>query len=383
MEPKPFEKPASSSPIPVYIAPAMDSSDEISLVDLWRVIQRRKVIILVSLLLSVLLALTYLVVVTPVYKANAYLLPPQQDKIQRLLIGHQIRQEDVDTNQYTPKNVFDAFLDTLKSRGVRREFFENNGLIKHYASNDSANNSNVEDAFYELFNERLKVEIDKQNLSFVTISFRDSDPKMAAQWLNQFIDFANKRTVLQLLSDVNAAIQSEMGEVRHQLDSKLKVAEQRRLDRIITLREALHVAKSLDIRDASSFSQTAERTSSGLAINTAEVPLYMRGIEALSSEISVLQARKSDEPFAEGYRVLQEKLAFLEGISISADALSAVTIDMAANIPFRAEKPRKGRIIILAVFLGIMVGLFLAFATEFFYKLRQQSGKEMVIESLP
>ena len=92
--------------------------------------------------------------------------------------------------------------------------------------------------------------------------------------------------------------------------------------------------------------------------------------------MSVLEARNSDEPFITGYRDLQERQAFLEGISIDAGTLSAVTLDEAARIPFRTDKPRKGVVILVMAVLGMMIGLFAAFLTEQFSKPDQQSDRE-------
>ncbi len=374
MDSRSFDKHAATRPVSVYIAPTMDESDEISLVDLWCVVVRRKAIILLSLLLSMLLAFAYLFFAVPVYKANAYLLPPQQQNIQGLLIDYR-GIEGIDVSRYTPKGVYRAFLDNLNSQGLHHEFFDNHELIKHYTAGKSTKDINADRVFDELFNERLKVQVDKKNTSFVTVSFSDSDPELAAQWLNEIIDFANKRTVHQLFGNVNAAIQSEIGQVRYQLGLKLKFSEQRRSDRITNLKEALSIARTLGIKDTSAFPSMADKSQAGLAVNTAQVPLYMRGSGALETEIAVLESRKSDEPFIGGFRDLQERRAFLEGISIDTDVLSAVTIDAVAKTPYRAERPRKLLLIFAAATLGLIIGVFLVFVAEFRSKIYHEHEK--------
>jgi len=371
MESRSLDNHVAASPVPVYIASTMNESDAISLIDLWSTIARRKAIVLVSFFLSVLLAFVYLFFAEPEYQANTYLLPPQQQAIQELLIDYR-GIEGVKVNRYTSESVYDAFLDNLKSQGVRRKFFDDHDLMKHYTAGKSAKDNDVDRVFEENFDEKLKVRVDTQNTSFVTVSFSDRDPKLAAQWLNQLIELANGRTVRELSSDVTAAIRSEIGKIRFQLDSKLKLAERRRLDKIIALKEAFHVAKALGIRDASAYSKVEQKTQSELVVNTAEVPPYMRGTKALEAEISVLEKRVSDEPFIEGFRDLQEKRAFLEGISIDADALSAVTIDAVAKMPYRAERPRKLLLISIAAMLGIMIGIFLVFVAEFRPKIHDE-----------
>lgn len=353
-------------PIPVYIAPVVDQTREITLVELWRMIVRQKAIVLFSILSFLLLALAYSFLSKPLYKANIDLLPPKHQMIQGLLVEYQ-NLRVIDPDRYAPDFVFDAFLGNLRSLALRREYFENRGLIKHYATDKSADGVNPDRIFDELFNKRLQVQIDRQNASFVTASFTDGDPQLAVRWLDEFIDLANRRTVDQLAGGVNAAIQSQIQQISRELDSKLKLAKQRRLDSIVALREALRIAEALGIRDSSLFSNDAlfskdmQKSISGLAVNTAETPLYMRGSEALRTEMSVLEARKSDEPFIEGFRDRQERLALLQAISIDTDALSAVTRDSNAKIPYRPEGPGKLLVISLALVAGIMVGIILAF----------------------
>jgi len=377
MESRSLENSSDPHPIPVYIAPYQDRGDEVNLIELWRVIARRKGIILLSLLASMMLAAIYIFFAEPVYKANAYLLPPQQKNIQGLLIDYRDI-EGIDIDRYTPESVYSAFLDNLKSQGVRREFFDKHELIKHYASGKLVEDINADRIFEEFFNEQFNVQVEKQDISFVTVSFSDGDPKLAAQWLNEVIDFANMRTVRQLFSDVNAAIQSEIGKVRYQLGSKLKLAQQRRRDTIVTLSEALRIANTLGIKDANAFSKMAGQTQSVLAVNTAAVPLYMRGTKALETEIAVLESRKSDESFIKGFRDLQERLAYLEGISIDTNLLSAVAIDQEARVPYELEKPRKLLIFMLASLLGLAGGSLLAIFMELFSRIKGASQSDPV-----
>ena len=253
----------------------------------------------------------------------------------------------------------------VPSSGLRREFFDRDNLVTHYVNEETDTEFNVDRIFDTKFNKSFQVQVDTQNPLFVTVSLAYSDPELVTQWLNQFIDFTNERTVHQLFSDVDSTIQAEIKRVRYQLASKFKLAEQRRHDRIISLQEALRVAKALGITEAGAFPMAADENPAGIAVNTAQVPLYMRGTKALETEITVLESRKSDEPFIQGLRDLQERLSFLEDLFVDADKLSAVTVDAVAKKPYRAERPRKLLLIAIAAMLGFMIGIFLVFIAEF------------------
>lgn len=372
MESKSFEKSADVPPISVYLTPVGDRNDEVSLLALWQIILRRKRIVLLSLLAALLLAITYVMTLRPLYRADAYLLPPPQQNIQGLMIDYG-GGNSLEIRRYTPDLVYKAFLTNLKSKGVRREFFDTHDLAGHYLIGEPYTDADIDRAFDVAFSENLEVRLDKQDISFVTVSFTDQDPTLAAEWLNELIVFVNQRTVDQLFEEVNAAIREQIEQVRYQLASKLKLAAQRRNDRILDLQEALRVAIALGIENTGGLTPTIAKETTSIGVNTAEIPLYMRGKKALEAEIAVLESRKSDEPFIVGLRDLQEKQALLEGITIDRDKLSAITIDVAARTPYRSEKPRKTLIVILATLSGLMVGIFLVFIAEFWSKVRSQS----------
>ncbi len=359
-------------PVPVCVVSYADQNDEISLIDLWRTIAARKMLVILSVLVAMVLAYVYVSLAEPLYRAEANVLPPQQQDIQGLMINY-LETENLNIERYTPDLVYQSFLRNLKSKGLRREYFDANGLVAHYLGDHLDKEANIDRIFDKKFSGSLKVEINRQDASFVVISLTDWDPVFAANWLNQFIEFANTRTVRQLINNINAAVQSEIKWVRYQLESKLKLAVQRRQDRITNLREALRVANRLGIKSTSSFPVIEAREKAAIEVNTAQSPLYMRGTKALEAEIAVLESRKSDEPFIAGLRDLQEKKAFLESLSISGDNLSAVTVDTTARIPYSYENPGEKLVFILAAIFGLMIGIFLVFVAEFWSKARKPS----------
>ena len=359
-------------PASVYIAPGVSQADEISLVDLLRVIARRKRTILFSFLVVVSLALVYGLFAESVYRAKAHLLPPHQENIQGLLINYAAL-EGLGIERYTPDLVYAIFLRNLNSRGLRREFFDTRHLADHYVSRQEADaDLDINKIFETRFSENLQVLVDKQDPSFVVASLAFSDPELSAQWLNQFVEFANERTTYQLSSDVNVAIQGEIERVQYELDRKRKSAMRSKQDMIIMLKEELRIAKVLGIEDTGYFPGTSGNKRAEITVNTAKLPPYVRGRKALEAEIAVLESRKSEEPFIKGLRDLQESLALLESISINPDTVSATTVDASASTPYRAEKPRRALIMIVAIILGLMGGIFMAFIAEFLSKFRQE-----------
>jgi chain length determinant protein (polysaccharide antigen chain regulator) len=373
---KTVEQPMELRPVPVYLADLPGKETEVGLADLWSAVVRRKWLALLGFGITLLLTLIYLYLAEPVYRATAYLLPPQQQNIQGLLIDvHESGSMDINVDSYTPDYVFNIFLNNLRSQGLRREFFELHKLINYYVSAKDTKNINEDRVFETRFNENLRVKANKDTPPMVSVSFSNTDPKLTAQWTNQFIDFANDRTIEQLFGDVNASLQAEIKRIRDRLSSKLQLAKQRRLDRIAILKEALRVAEALGIEETGTLPFVKDKTLTGMAVNTAQVPLYMRGANALKTEISVIETRKSDEPFVSEFRDLQEQLTFLEAISIDPASLSTVTVDGPARVPYKAEKPNRIAVAVLGVVLGIVAGVFLALAAESLFGVINRPGK--------
>jgi len=349
----------------------LTADESIALVDVWKMIVRRKRIVLVSFLLSMILATAYLFVAEPVYRATVQLLPPNQADIQGLMPGFHAINGGIE--HYTPKQVYSVFLATLESQGLRREFFDNHKLASHFVPQGGDTKSNVDEIFDTRFNDNIQIQLIQEGAnspSFAAISLRWNDPELAAIWLNKFVDFANKRIVRQLASDVQALISSEIAQIDQQLASKLKFAELRRTDAIKELREALQIARALDLKDISATKGLSDQ--SGVVISVTQLPLYMRGIKALEKEIAALESRESDAPFIDGLRDLEERRFILENISLDSSSVSAVTADSPARIPYRVEKPKKVMVMIFAALFGIILGVLLILIVDFSASVRQQ-----------
>ena len=106
-------------------------------------------------------------------------------------------------------------------------------------------------------------------------------------------------------------------------------------------------------------------------IATSTTPLYYLGLKALSAEINILLDRKSDDPFINGLRDLQEKLALLSSIKIEAEGQYAVTVDQAAYSPKYRIKPNRRLIVSLGTVVGLFLGIFLVFFVSFIQKQKE------------
>ena len=162
-----------------------------------------------------------------------------------------------------------------------------------------------------------------------------------------------QNTIRQLVNNMVQSISSRIRSLENEITSKRKIAEQRRYDRIAQLSEALHISES--IKQDKQISQN----------NASNPPLYYKGIKALEVEISLLRTRKSDDPFINGLRDIQEELEILRAVNIDKTKLHAMTLDQKAYPPEYKIKPKRTFIVIIGFILGIIVGIFAAFFINF------------------
>jgi len=354
--------------VPVMMMPQpMVDEDEINLLDLWRVLWQRKMIVLGTALAAAIMAVAYALLATSVYKAEAFLLPPSAQNVQGLNV------QGLNVQGYTPEQVYDLFIRNLQSRALRRHYFDAHKLADALAP-DREQDANINRIFEEDFNKMLSVSRDKKNKARVDVSYQGSDAKLAAQWVNDMVAEANTATVRTLAGDVASKLENSKRELREKIAVSRQFAEQRRMDRIAELEEAIHMAADLGIKEDPLLSQVTGKST--IAVNQMDSPLYMRGTRALQAEVTSMRTRKSDDPFIFNLRDLQEKLAKLDSIHIDPSKISAVQIDQAAEVPDRRIKPKRKLIVMLGLLGGLMLGIFAAFFAEFMDKARREQSSE-------
>ena len=147
------------------------------------------------------------------------------------------------------------------------------------------------------------------------------------------------------------------------------MAKQRREDKILLYKEANQIAIALGLNDRIDTANIVQNNQ--LSVSTGSSPLYYRGFSALNAEITALNNRKSDDPYIDGLRDLQESLALLRSIKIPNEGLNAVIIDQAAYPPTNRIKPNRRLIVSLGTVVGLFLGIFLVFFVSFVQKQKE------------
>ncbi|MES9899869.1 MAG: Wzz/FepE/Etk N-terminal domain-containing protein [Sedimenticola sp.] len=362
----------SQEPLPtalpyLYYSPDVVSGDEISLTKLWQVLAKRKMVFLVTVVLTVLTALGYTLVATPIYKAEAIFLPPPAKDVQIFSVQG-MHGQVVDS-----ATVYKVFQRNLRSHALQRRFFEEQGLIDIFAPQRTL--ETPIEGVLQSFSKVLTVRSDKKNSDALSLSIEWRDPELVAQWVNQFTALVDSVTVNQFSSDLEGAIANRIKNIENTITSKRALTKQRREDEFTRLEEALQIAQSLGINERINAGNMIQkvRPVGSISVNTVSTPLYIRGTKALKAEITVLRNRKVDDAFIPELRNLQEELSRLRSISIDVKGVHAVTIDQTAYPPTSHIKPKRTLIVALGVLLGLMLGVFAAFFMHFLDTQRKET----------
>ena len=344
--------------------------DEINLLDLWRVIVAQRRLVFIIWIAVILIALAYLLLVSPTYKAEVFLLPPSQKDVQALNVGDALNSRDnsrdnsrgnsIDNSSgdlessYTPDQVYKMFLQALRSRALRRTFYEKHQVAQALGQDEQ---DDPEEFFEEEFYQYLRVSENTKKAEhegFASLSFEGENPQLITQWANTFVDEVSYVVTQRLVADVMSQVNGLKKTTLDMIQSKKSIAKNRREDRIAVLDEALRMALVMNKAEEPMESRLKLNN---IAITTDEFPLYMLSPNVLEAEILVLKNRKDDAPFIDGLRDLEEYLTTLDKIKVVPSKVKVVTVDQKAVVAMEPEKPNNYLVLTFAVIFGLILSL--------------------------
>lgn len=326
--------------------------DEIDLRELIKGLWAQKVLISSVTALVAASALAYVLLATPVYETKATVLPPLLSDIAPYNVGRR----EASLTLFSTENVYTVFTRSLYSQSLARGFFRE----VYIPSLPESVRAEPEDQLWDRFNQQFSIKApNKQRPELLEISMQHSDPRLAADWVNQFVSNASMSAKANMQRDVMGEIGVRIQSMEQHIASLRGSAKQLRNDRIAILKEALDVAKAagldapqVTVGRTSSTKELSEFIDGSLA--------YMRGARVIEAELAALEARQSDDPFIPELRTLQKQLSFLRTIDIKPDNVAVFTLDSPAALPQTPIKPKKTLILASGLILGGMLGLFAA-----------------------
>jgi len=179
---------------------------------------------------------------------------------------------------------------------------------------------------------------DKKNIRIFSVVLEWSDQEQVADLLNRYVESVALQTKQEIISKRKGYLLQNKINIEQAISSKRAMAAQRRSDEIVRLSEALYIAKGLKINKYSDsvVGINIDIKSRKLedSVNNNYFDSYLVRSYALAIQIEALKNRKSDDPFIEDLRILQEQLVIIN------DKLLAVSDDFeVARIDQQAFRP--------------------------------------------
>ena len=342
--------------------------DEISLVDIVKVLLRRKKIILVITAVVLSIGLLYVFAAKRVYQVETILLPPSLEQIQALNVPG--------SSEISIDDVFATVTGNINSRKLKKEFFDKFNLLETLSSKSVQVLTNKQKHdYFESFSKSLSVKLDEKSNS-IQIILEGAHQDKIGPWLDNLVVMANQDTINQLVKNLQANINSKIKNLKINISSKRTIYKKRREDELARLEDAYKTAKKLGLREYNNTGTKKLPNANNLSIYMKGVKLYMQGTEVLLAEIEALKNRKSDDIYIIGLRDLQEQLTRLESVSIDKDKLQAVIVDKKAVVSNELIKPKRELIVILSLILGGLLSIFVVFIFEFISNFKKQVNNE-------
>ncbi len=348
--------------------------DEISLLDLYLVLARRKTTILTTLAVVLVISGVYAFLSPKVYQVSARLLPPSAsqifltdiDGVKILLSRNNVKEDAQDTARvvvpaHTVKDIFNSLKETLQSDAAWNSFINKHPdwFVAEDQQTDSANT--IENP--------LKFSTDKDFVGEnILVTYDDQKRDHIVNILDQYLletekEFiaAQKRLTSQRVNFYIASLESEIQDSR-------AVARTQLADEILRLKDSLAIAKKLGILDNH---LVTLKNPQSLTVVTSDLktPDYMRGVKVLTAELEQLQNRTSSDPYIKGLRLKQNALQRLQSFKFTPETFHPLNLDGGISSPKRV-KPKIKLILALGIVLGLMLGVFGAFFVEFLQKAR-------------
>jgi len=387
---KPIPRGQASAPEAQY--EASYEEDEIDLLDLALVLAKHKRLIIGTAFLAGLVALILGFIMTPIYRAETHLVPPQllTGQVQTgslAVLSPELRSM---ASQFGFGNVAtpaDLITGIVKSRTIMDRIIDKFDLMNYY-------NAKNRDNARKTLSDVTRAQVDEKS-GLITVAVEDKDPALAADMTNAFVSelqdmvqnlaitqVSQQRLFLenQLKLAHHKLIQAEEDFQKYQIQTGLlnvDVQTQALMDSIARIQAQIAV-KEVELKAAKTYA----------TVQNPQVQRLLAELAGLKSELKKLEAKAGGGPnpipvfkeipkagieYARKLRDLKFQETLYETLlqqyqaAVMAEASEGLVIQVVdpAVPPELKVKPKRKLMIIVAGFLGLFVGIFAAFVKEF------------------
>ncbi|MBH2076047.1 MAG: LPS O-antigen chain length determinant protein WzzB [Pseudomonadales bacterium] len=340
-------------------------NSEINLVEVIQGLWLQKWLILAVVILFAMVGGVYAFLGKPVYEAKVFVIPPAQKDIANFNYG---RTRESELEPYSVKYVYDVFLRNLQAESLRRYFFTQY-YLPSLTEEERAGSQN---GLYDRFSKDLTISLpDKNSPDRFSLAMQGYDPSKTVEWVKAYVDRARVVAIGELVDGVKREAEVRARNLAQQINAQRENGEAVREDLITRLSEALRIAEAIGLEKPPIISGDV---SSEVSANMNGELTYIRGSKALKAEITNLENRKVNDPFINSLRNLQVKYAFYKDLSVSPEDVAVFRIDGPIETPDKPVKPKKTLILVVAILLGGVIGVFVAIFRTLYRRSRELGG---------
>jgi len=378
----------------------MMEDDEINLLDYWRVIVKRKVLIGGIVFVAIVASVIYSLILPPIFASSTTIFPPQQESssmasgIMSQLGGGLGGLAGGFLGISTP---VDTWLAILKSETIKEAIINRFGLMKVFEA------KNMEDA-RETLNGMVKVSKSKEG--FISVTVEDKDPKRAAILANAFVeelDKINKGIMTTSGRRMRVFVEKRLDEAKVELtkaeeaikafqetNRAVKIDDQSRavIDAIGSVKGLL-MAKEVELQTFLSYATPYNPQAEILKTHVEELKERLRELEEgkripanpASKDIFIPTAKMPDLALQYArllrdtkvqqtlYELLTQQYEMAR-IQEAKDTPTVQVLDM-AQIPEMRSKPKRRQIVMLFTITAAFFGVIAAFFMEYLERVKK------------
>ena len=297
----------------------------------------------------------------------------------------------------TRERFLNIYIDILQNRSLIKDGILEFNLLEASQYSDAQKYS---DAVTRLASsvkfKKPSVDLESRNLenSYYTIEFVYDDAEKWISVLKYLDEVVNKLVKKSLLEEYNNALLAlkeqrkyALEDISSKINNNLIDYERETSNHLAYLKEQSEIARQLGIAKSTVQVESFGTQNALLSSIQADTPFYLRGYEAIDKEIELTESRNNKKAFIKGlFELEKEKRAMEQDQTIERTQLiiksvllsnneqfTAASID-AITTKFKYKDNRKPRV--LAIVIGLIVGLFYVIISNAFQSYRVKSKKD-------
>lgn len=356
---------------------------EIDISKLFFAIWEGRFLLIAIVFLALTSALVYVFVAKPVYLSKAVLLPAAEANLSGYnnyiaKLSEVSRQDGVLTiskggvggGVIDVKDAYATFIKSLESKTVQREFFERyyEPTMRELGASESS-----AQLWEQLLENLLVVTPKSNNLEQIEVSLVGNDAESVAELLDSYLQLALHTSNNELIMNLRALADMGLRIVNADIQASRAAAQSTAQLQALRLNEAIAIADRLGLKspvDSNSLFLISSADSFSRNKFNGDNLMYLRGGDALRSELKGLEARSSNDPYIAALPKLYIEKAFLEEFDADSVDVATAVVDQSAQVPIKPFAPQKLMILVVAFVVSVFVGLLIVLARLFVRYLR-------------